>query len=132
MYYFQALFAILSTSFLLFSCSPETKSNPDPAQQASIQQNKYEIVPNKKVCMVNDRFMGIDQIPIEVDGVTYYGCCQDCVKKIQENLGEVRYSRDPVSGERVDKATAIIVRNRADGSVYYFSTNASADQFLQQ
>ena len=132
MYYFQALFVILTTSFLLFSCSPETKSNPDPAQQASIQQNKYEIVPNDKVCMVNDRFMGIDQIPIEVEGITYYGCCQDCVKKLQENLNGVRYSTDPVSGEKVDKAKAVVIRNKTDGTVYYFSSEASAHEFLKR
>ena len=136
MYYFNVLFPILITSFLFFSCSPETESNSNAAQQPTVEQisqnQKFEIVPNDKVCMVNDRFMGIDQIPIEVDGITYYGCCQDCVKKIQENLGGVRYSTDPVSGEKVDKAAAVIVRNKADGAVFYFRSDVSASQFLKQ
>ena len=137
MYNFKVFCVIIATSFLFFSCSPETErgsanATQQPATQQLSQNQKFEIVPNDKVCMVNDRFMGIKQIPIEVDGITYYGCCQDCVKKIQENLGGVRYSKDPVSGEKVDKANAIIVQNREDGTVYYFGSGASAGQFLRQ
>ena len=137
MYNFKVFCVIIATSFLFFSCSPETErgsanATQQPATQQLSQNQKFEIVPNDKVCMVNDRFMGIDQIPIEVDGITYYGCCQDCVKKIQENLGGVRYSTDPVSGEKVDKAAAVIVRNKADGAVFYFRSDVSASQFLKQ
>lgn len=82
--------------------------------------------------MVNDRFMGIKQIPIEAEGITYYGCCPDCVKKLQENIGGARYSKDPVSDEKVDKASAVIVKNNEDGMVQYFGSEASANQFLKQ
>lgn len=141
MYKSKVFFIAIVTAFFLFSCSSEQEKSSvntpphamaqDAAQQASTNQ-KFEIVPNEKVCMVNDRFMGIKQIPIEVEGITYYGCCPDCVKKLQENLGGVRYAKDPVSGEKVDKASAVIIKNNEDGMVQYFGSEASANQFLKQ
>ncbi|HEY0370916.1 MAG TPA: hypothetical protein VGD79_02890, partial [Thermoanaerobaculia bacterium] len=39
----------------------------------------------KTVCMVNEQAMGKDQIPVEVDGKTYYGCCEMCKKALADN-----------------------------------------------
>jgi len=130
--------------FLLSSCSSRTKKDiSDPVKseeivqittptQKKINNNKYEIVSNEKVCMVNDRYMVVTQIPIEVDGITYYGCCENCIAKIQNNIGDVRYSKDPVTGNKVDKASAIIVQNKKNGMVYYFETKTVADEFIKK
>jgi YHS domain-containing protein len=128
---------------LILSCSSGTKKEttnqtkseevvhaPTPTQKV-VSNSKFEIVSNEKVCMVNDRYMYVDQIPIEVNGITYYGCCEDCVMKIQKNIGDVRYAKDPVSGNKVDKASAIIVQNKNSGMVYYFNTKAVADAFIK-
>lgn len=82
------------------------------------------------VCMVNDQFMGIKQIPVIADDKTYYGCCQGCVDKIVRNLQNVRYAKDPLTGEAVDKATAFIVL-QPDGNnkVWYFKSEASYEKF---
>ena len=89
------LFLILS-SIILVSCSNQkkdkaetttlsvTNTNTKQTNPIVAPQVTYEIVPNDKVCMVNDRFMGVEQIPIEVDGTTYYGCCEGCVEKLQK------------------------------------------------
>ena len=71
------------------------------------------------VCMVNDQAMGKLQIPVVVDEKTYYGCCEMCKQRLAQDEA-VRYAIDPVTGERVDKATAVIAE-RADGSVLYFA-----------
>ena len=135
------IFSILiSLVVLLFSCSSETENNQATTKQApkvemvkdASSNQKFEIVDNEKVCMVNDQFMNIKQIPIAVDGITYYGCCQNCVKKIQDNLGDVRYSKDPISGKKVDKASAIVVQNKEDGTVQYFESKASAQGYMKQ
>jgi len=76
--------------------------------------------------------MGSKQIPVEVEGITYYGCCQMCVKKLQENIQGVRFSRDPVTNEKVDKANAVIVRNVQDETVSYFGSKASANEFMKK
>lgn len=83
-------------------------------------RDRAMLVPAKNVCMVNDSSMANEQIPIEVDGRTYYGCCPMC----KERLGKeeaARYAFDPVSGRKVDKATAVIGA-LPGGRVLYFET----------
>lgn len=90
-------------------------------------------VESKKVCMVNDKFMGIDQIPVIADKKTYYGCCQNCVDKIQSNQNNVRFAKDPLTGERVDKADAYIVM-LTDGSnkALYFKSEKNYQKYLKK
>ena len=35
-------------------------------------------IERSQVCFINDRYMGKPQIPVSVEGKTYYGCCQGC------------------------------------------------------
>jgi YHS domain-containing protein len=72
-----------------------------------------------QVCMINDQFMGRAQIPIVVEGRTYYGCCPACEEKLEKQPAS-RMALDPVTGEQVDKARAIIVQDSA-GKVMYFA-----------
>ena len=81
-----------------------------------------------KVCMMNDRYMGTAQIPVEVDGKRYYGCCAMCKERLAKDR-RARVALDPVSGKEVDKATALIAK-RADGSVLYFENEASLKKYL--
>lgn len=79
------------------------------------------------VCMVNDEVMEKPQIPVEFEGKTYYGCCQGCVGRIQ-NDRSVRYSVDPVTGREVDKASAYIMEG-PNAQVYYFESAETASQY---
>jgi len=81
----------------------------------------------KKVCMINERLFEKDQIPIEVEGRTYYGCCEMCKTALAKDATK-RVGIDPVTGKKVDKATAIIAAN-ADGEVFYFETVESLNYF---
>ena len=74
----------------------------------------------KTVCMVNEMAMGKEQIPVEVDGKTYYGCCEMCKTALAKDASK-RTAVDPISGKQVDKATAVIGA-QADGRVFYFET----------
>ncbi len=85
-------------------------------------------VETKTVCMVNDRAMGKDQIPVEVGGKTYYGCCKMCVGNLTNNR-EYRYSTDPMSGNEVDKAAAYIVQ-KPGGDVIYFESEENAKKHI--
>lgn len=138
-----SILMVLLISLLLLSCSDKNKKVTQSATQANVvEQSKtselatstqnYEIVPNKKVCMVNDRFMGVDQIPIEVSGIMYYGCCENCVEKLQKNLEDVRFGSNPLNNKKVDKASAIIVQDKSSGGVFYFDTKEDAKKFIQQ
>lgn len=68
--------------------------------------------------MVNNQFMGRPQIPIEVDGRTYFGCCEMCKGRLA-NDPTSRVAIDPVSQRSVDKATAVIGKTD-DGTTLYF------------
>src|SRR6185436_14654915 len=52
------------------------------AGDAPQPKGKLSKVEPKTVCMVNEQAMGKDQIPVEVDGKTYYGCCEMCKKTL--------------------------------------------------
>jgi len=140
---FRVLLTVMLIPLFLLSCTSGTKKEtiktvkseeivqaPKPIQE-KVTNYKHEIVSNEKVCMVNDRYMVVKQLPVVVDGITYYGCCENCVAKIQNNLGNVRYAKDPITGDKVDKASAIIVQNKENGMVYYFKTKPVADEFIK-
>ncbi len=80
------------------------------------------------VCMVNDEGYKKAQTPVVVDGKTYYGCCKMCELQLKKNPS-VRFAVDPVSGKRVDKATAVIGMT-PDGRVHYFENEAHFATFL--
>jgi YHS domain-containing protein len=84
-------------------------------------------VETKKVCMVNDALFQKDQIPVEVEGKTYYGCCEMCKARLAQDAS-ARSSVDPVTGATVDKATAV-PGALADGSVLYFESEESLAEY---
>ena len=88
------------------------------AAESDQPKGKLTKVEAKTVCMVNEQAMGKDQVPVEVDCKTYYGCCEMCKKTLAENA-EKRVAVDPVSGNKVDKAKAVIAAQE-DGRVFYF------------
>jgi len=93
------------------------------AAPAVSQAEILKQVKTENVCMVNNEDMGKPQIPIEVKGKTYYGCCAMCVSGLT-NDPEARQGMDPVSGHKVDKADAVIGA-KVDGSVLYFENEAT-------
>ncbi len=79
------------------------------------------------ICMVNNKRFDKVQIPTEVNGKTYYGCCSMCKAKLEQSQ-ELREAIDPVSGNTVDKATALIGTG-PDGAAYYFESEESMKAF---
>lgn len=89
---------------------------------------RLTLIPDaNQVCMVNDQFMGRDQILVEFEGRNYYGCCAGCVTRIQTDPS-VRSAIDPVTGREVDKATAVMAQD-PEGNVQYFESRATFAQF---
>ena len=89
-----------------------------------------EKVDTKTVCMVNEQAMGKDQIAVEVDGKTYYGCCEMCKKTLATNADK-RVAVDPVTGKQVDKAKAVIAAQK-DGRVWYFESDETLAKYNAQ
>ena len=94
----------------------------DQAPESSLKE-----VEGKKVCMITNQLFIKDQIPVELEGKTYYGCCEMCEAKLK-NTPESRVGIDPVSGNKVDKSEAVIGA-APDGSVYYFESQENLVKF---
>lgn len=103
---------------------------PSQADDQDRRLGAVQRVEPHTVCMVNDRAMGKPQIAVEVDRKTYYGCCEMCKQRLAQEEA-VRYAIDPVTGARVDKASAVIAE-RPDGSVLYFESAETFDRFGKQ
>lgn len=98
--------------------------NFSSAQDKVTETDKASVQTNY-VCMVNDKYMGKEQIPVEYKGKIYYGCCKGCVGNLQNNRS-VRYSIDPATGKEVDKATAyIVMKPNGTSEVLYFESEES-------
>jgi YHS domain-containing protein len=92
---------------------------------AATQLTRVEDV--SQVCMVNNQFMGKAQIPVAVEGKTYFGCCEMCKDRLTRDV-TARMAKDPVSGKDVDKASAVIAK-RGNGQVLYFENAQNLERF---
>ena len=89
--------------------------------------NKLTLIEAKYVCMINDDSYLSEQILVQVDGKDYYGCCMGCKAKL-ENDPSSRFAIDPISGNRVDKAIAVI-GTAPNKDVYYFESLENFESF---
>lgn len=106
----------------LAACTQQSSPPTQTSAKAEIvlPAGMSRVADPSQVCMVNDQFMGKPQIPVEVEGRTYYGCCAMCKDKLNQQP-TARVAQDPVTGESVDKAKAIIIQDAA-GKVKYFAS----------
>jgi YHS domain-containing protein len=119
------LFAFLSLP-LLGQAPAQKPAGPQakPATAATSQIVKADI---KKVCMIHNQVYKNDQIPVSVDGRTYYAFCDMCKSQLA-NDPETRSAFDPVSGKKVDKAKAFIGM-LPDNTVLYFESEKTFEQY---
>ncbi|MDX2089680.1 MAG: hypothetical protein SFX73_17625 [Kofleriaceae bacterium] len=116
---------ILSLLLGLSACE-SSESASQPASQSTSQTSvalpagMTRVTDPSQVCMVNNTFMGKPQIPVSVEGRTYYGCCAMCKDRLEKDPSS-RTAQDPVTGEQVDKTTAVIIKD-ATGKVLYFAS----------
>lgn len=134
------ILSLVLIGIIISSCD----SNPKQKEVSATSVNKIESsevtlskaaevakIESSKVCYVNNKFMGIDQIPVEFENKTYYGCCEGCVLKLK-TMRETRYAKDPFTGNEVDKATAFIVLSpRGNNDVLYFESEQSYKDFIK-
>lgn len=112
---------------IVAGCKSEDKKQSE-IKPVNVQETALlEDVPSHLVCMVNNNFMGVDQIKVYVEGKIYYGCCADCEVKLKNDEGQ-RFAIDPVTNEKVDKATAIIGKLK-NNKVLYFSSKENFEKY---
>lgn len=81
-----------------------------------------------EVNMVTNRYEKKKQDAINMDGRTYYGTGSGYAYNLNQNPS-VRYSNDPVTNKKVDKASAAAYAD-ASGKVYYFESEDSYRNFI--
>jgi len=97
------------------------------AQAGEEKKPELKRVETRKVCMVNNQVFDKDQIPVTVEGKTYYGCCEMCKERLSKDAA-ARTAVDPVTGKPVDKATAVIAA-MPDGKVLYFESQETFEKY---
>ena len=127
----QTLLTIVAALLIGTACA-KSDPTPIPTQPVSEQQiGEFTLVTdNREVCMVTNQHMGRPQIPVEVAGKTYYGCCAMCKGKLEQDASQ-RTAVDPVSQHAVDKAQAVIARN-STGAVFYFENENNFRVFAKR
>ena len=88
--------------------------------QAVESDRSLTVVDAEFVCMVNDAAYDREQVRVDVEGQTYYGCCDMCKARLAKDV-RLRVAVDPVSGKQVDKAKAVIAKDSYK-RVYYFES----------
>lgn len=119
--------SIVAVAMVLFIGCSQTNSSTDTVSNSP---KKGDHVPSHLVCMVNDAYMGKQQLEVPFEGKMYYGCCKMCEERIPKD-GTVRYAIDPHTLEKVDKATAYIVMIGDGGEVAYFENEANYQKFRE-
>src|SRR5690606_21232758 len=87
--------------------APEPAATPTTTAQAPAATVALQRVPATHVCMMNNRYMGGAQMAVQVEGKTYYACCDMCVKRLNADPG-IRSAVDPVTKKRIDKSEAVV------------------------
>jgi YHS domain-containing protein len=95
--------------------------------QESAKTGSLERVDAKYVCFVTKHRFDKEQLPVAVEGKTYYGCCDMCKAKLKDDAAQ-RCDVDPVSGQKVDKTTAVIGAD-SQGKVYFFENEENLKKY---
>ena len=122
--------SLLAVSFFGLLVPPEVRSSSGQSQQASSTQTSQMPVADglpegrltkidaRRVCMVRNHAFDEPQLPIDIKGKTYYGCCDMCKGMLVKNHKQ-RVAIDPVSKKKVDKAVAVIGVGPNKGVLYF-------------
>ncbi len=139
----KRLIVVLILSIAFVGCKNAQEENKEEftLEEKTVAPNDMETlasnyqlgdhIPNELVCMVNNAYMGTPQIKVPVNGKTYYGCCDMCVGKLN-NDESARMGKDPLSGANVDKSQAYIVLSSEDGAVAYFESEDSYKNYKKK
>ena len=126
----QFIILLVISCILISGCSSESTNQIKKdltGYAVGDSSNRLTPIESKYVCMINDDSYLSEQILVQVDGKDYYGCCMGCKAKL-ENDPSSRFAIDPVSGNRVDKATAVIGA-APNMDVYYFENLDNLEKF---
>jgi YHS domain-containing protein len=113
----------------LYGPQLNSKSIPEVINYSSFEG---EIIPDSIICMVRGDIKSKGSLPIQIEGRTYYGCCEKCLTKLEQNIDNIQYAVDPVSGQTFSKADAIVRQDPQDHKrVLFFKSDETYDQYMK-
>ena len=86
------------------------------------------ITDRSKICMMQDSLQPRQGLEYKHDGKSYWLCCSMCEAKFKESPDAYANAKDPVSGAKVDKATAPAVY-AFQGHAFFFESDANMKKF---
>ena len=90
-------------------------------------------MPDSLICMVNNTIKRKAIESVVVNGKTYWGCCSDCLLKLMNNENNILFAIDPISGNQISKADAIIHRDpNKRGKAVYFESEEKYKKFKRR
>lgn len=102
-------------------------SGSEENKNSEVNTSALKQVDSKYVCMVTDKLFNKEQISVEVEGKTYYGCCDMCKGRLA-NDPDIRIGIDPISKKKVDKAQSVTAAD-SEGEIYYFEDKQNLVEF---
>lgn len=115
------LLSIMGLALLISGCQENNNAvKTDTSQTLTKVDPEY-------VCMVNNTLFPSEQIPVQVEGKTYYGCCEMCKGTLANDPGS-RTAKDPLTKEEVDKAESVAAAD-VKGNIYYFQNEENLTKF---
>lgn len=135
---FLVLTLMVASSFTL-ATPPQARSSAESGAQASSGQpspmpvadaapeGRLTKIDARMVCMVRNHAFDEPQIPIEIKGRTYYGCCEMCKNMLAKERKQ-RTAIDPVSRRKIDKAAAVIGVG-ANKGILYFENESNLERY---
>jgi YHS domain-containing protein len=92
--------------------------------------NLGDSIAHMRVCMASNIYLGSKQIAVPSGGKIYFACSEQCVHQL--GIDSIRYTIDPVSEQKVDKAMSIITLNPdKTGAVIYFESIDTYSRYLK-
>lgn len=129
-------YSLVAFSFFLLACASCNSRSKNSAKKTfntvAFSDTAITRLSNSQVCMVNNRFLNSEQIAVPLEGKTYYGCCEGCVKMLKEDPTS-HFATDLLSGEQVDKAIAFIIgKPGSKEEVLYFKSETNAREYFNK
>jgi YHS domain-containing protein len=97
--------------------------------EATAGRDGMRLADRARVCMLQDTIQAQAGLAYEYQGKTYYLCCGGCLAAFKAGVAQYSTAVDPVTGAKVDKATAPIYAYR--GYVYFFASEEALVRFDQ-
>lgn len=95
------------------------------------QQFNIELA-HSRVCLVGDEIKFKEIRPVNIEGKTYWACCDKCEAKLNRNYKDARFAIDPYSGIKISKADAVIFQNpEKKGKVLFFESSSNYNEYLK-